>query len=367
MGSRIAPAVAVVAALACGAGAAPGAALADDHAVGFPTVGAPAPYAPAAVEAVPGDTVTFSGSFAAHPLVWDTNDFDTTATGTSRQFAFARPGLFRFHCQIHASMVGSVRVAGNQFATPDFTWAPAAPAPGQAVTFTATGFTDPGGTIARYEWDLDGNGSFESTGAQAARTYAVAGTVSVALRYVDDGHETSPATVHAVTLGSPAPGGGGVPGGGGTPPGGGGTPSTGGGTPSSGGGGSGGGAGAGGSTPSGTGGPSGGSTPAGSAAPGLRLSTRALAFRRGAATVALSITRPGTAKVTLRSGKTVLALGTARVRPGAGHVRVKLTRAGTRRLRRGHTVRASLTAALREAPGHIVTVQRTVTVRLAAR
>ncbi|HMJ37063.1 MAG TPA: PKD domain-containing protein [Baekduia sp.] len=353
---RVVAAVAV----ACGAIAVPAAAQADDHAVGFPAGPAAGPYTPADVEANPGDTVTFSGgSFAAHPLAWDTGDFARTGAGATATFTFAKPGLFRFHCEIHASMTGSVHVAGNQFATPDFTWAPAAPLPGQAVTFRPTAFADPDGSIARYEWDLDGNGSFESTGAQVARTYASAATVSVKLRYVDDGHETSPATARAVTVGGGA-GGGGTPSGGGAPPAGGGSTPT---APS----GSGGGAGSTPTAPSGSGGgesQGGGSAPASATAPGVRLTTRTLAFRRSAATVSLSAAAPATAKVTLRAGKAVLALGTARIHPGTAHVRVKLTRAGAKRLRTGRPLRASLAAVLRSASGDVTTVRRTVTVRL---
>ena len=36
------------------------------------------------------------------------------------------------------------------------------------MAFDACGSTDPDGTIAKYEWDLDGNGSYETnTGATA--------------------------------------------------------------------------------------------------------------------------------------------------------------------------------------------------------
>ena len=41
-------------------------------------------------------------------------------------------------------------------------------ATGQPVTFDASGSTDPDGTIVKYEWDLDGNGTYETnTGSTA--------------------------------------------------------------------------------------------------------------------------------------------------------------------------------------------------------
>ncbi|HEV7751075.1 MAG TPA: PKD domain-containing protein [Baekduia sp.] len=353
---RIATAVAVSAAIL----AVPGVARAADHPVSFPTGAAAAPYSPDAVEASPGDTVTFSGAFALHPLVWNTGDFATQSSGTTAQFTFAKGGLYAFHCQIHASMTGSVHVAGNAFATPDFGWAPVTPQAGQAVAFSAAGFADPDGTVVRYEWDLDGNGSFESTGAQTSHTYPAAGAVTVALRYVDDGHETSPATAHVVSVASGPAGGGGGGGGTGLPPGPGGA-----------------GAGTGtGTTPAAPGRPGAGSTtmpsgPAGSAPtgsgtarPGLRVTARSVAFRRGLATVALSVTEPATARLTLRRSTTVLARGTGSVRPGAARVPLKLTAAGARQLRRAHTLRATLTTVVRDRAGATATVKRTLTVRL---
>src|SRR5437764_1159324 len=66
---------------------------------------------------------------------------------------------------------------------------PAAPFAGDEVAFDASGTADPDGTIATYEWDLDGDGSFETdTGATAAatRTYAAPAALTVALRVTDD-------------------------------------------------------------------------------------------------------------------------------------------------------------------------------------
>jgi plastocyanin len=343
MGPRIAGTVVAVI-VAWGVSAWPGVAVAADHPVTFPTVAAPAQYAPNTVEAVPGDTVTLSGSFASHPLVWDAGDVATQSTGTTQVRTFDHAGTFLFHCSVHPmSMFGTVHVAAaapapDQFATPDFTWAPAAPRAGQPVAFAATGFADPDGSIAQYQWDLDGDGSYEASGAQITRTYGGAGTVSVALRYVDDRGQTSPATVHAVAVAA-------ATGAGSTPPAAGDTGGSG--------------------TLPGGGTQGGGSTRPGSTAPGIRLTTRALTFRGGKATVSLSVSRTATATVTLRAGKSVLALGQARVRAGARHVGVKLTRAGARRLRRARTLRASLTAVLRGPRGNISTVHRTVTVRLA--
>jgi YD repeat-containing protein len=345
--------MAVAAALVC----APGAARAADHAVSFPTGIVAGAYTPATVEAGVGDTVTFSGAFASHPLAWNAGDFAIKGDGTTGVYAFTRPGTFAFHCQIHASMSGSVHVAGNQLATPDFTWAQS----GTVVTYTPTGFADPDGTIARYEWDLDGNGSYETFGAAPTKTYAYGGTVDVRLRYVDDGQETSTVTTHAVTIAGPPPPSGGGGGGGAQDP------------PPSGGDGAGGGGGAGAPSP-GTGGgdaaPPIGGGQGGSVAkpPGIRVVSSALAFRRGRAAVSVRLVAAGNVRVTIRRGTTTLATGAASgLRAGTRRMTVKLTKAGTRALRaaRGERLRATLSAALqpRAAGGAPETARRTVTLR----
>ena len=68
----------------------------------------------------------------------------------------------------------TVSVVANQPPTASFT---ASPDPGRrrpAVTFNASASTDPDGTIAKYEWDLDGNGTYETdtgTSPTASHTY----------------------------------------------------------------------------------------------------------------------------------------------------------------------------------------------------
>ncbi len=354
-----------------------GTAMADDHAVTFPLGALPAPYSPPDTTAAVGDTVTFSGAFASHPLVWTNGDFPTQSSGTTNTYTFTHPGTYSFHCAIHTTtMVGSVHIAGNAFATPDFSWAPTSPKTGQAVTFTPGPFTDPDGTVVRYEWDLNGDGVFEATGAAPSKTYTSVGSYNVGLRYVDDSHETSPTTTHVVSVAQgPTTGGGGGTGGGGT--GGGGT----------GGGGTGGGA----TTPptppkpgspsmgSGSGGTGGTTTPSGGGEQGagpssgattalrVRLGARALTFRSGHATATVVLNLSGSAKATLRLGKTVVATGSATLRAGTHPIRLKLTKAGTRALRRAHGgVRATLTVSVRRRAGaKATTARRTLTVKLA--
>lgn len=61
-----------------------------------------------------GQTVTWQGTFATHPLAsfgGDANSpIQTTTSGTSAAFPFAAQGNFGFHCNVHGSMQGVVRV-----------------------------------------------------------------------------------------------------------------------------------------------------------------------------------------------------------------------------------------------------------------
>ena len=74
------------------------------------------------------------------------------------------------------------------------------PEPGnhrQTVTFNASASSDPDGTITKYEWDLDGNGTFETdtgTTATTSRVYANAATVNIGLRVTDDDGATGTTT-----------------------------------------------------------------------------------------------------------------------------------------------------------------------------
>jgi len=66
--------------------------------------------------------------------------------------------------------------------------APAVVAPNRAVTFDASASSDPEGLGLRYEWDLDGNGSFETPGGTSptvTRTYPGSTTLTARVRVSD--------------------------------------------------------------------------------------------------------------------------------------------------------------------------------------
>jgi hypothetical protein len=83
------------------------------------------------------------------------------------------------------------------------------------VTFDAGGSTDDG-TIVRYEWDLDGNGSYETDGGAsplATRSFPNATVMSIGVRATDDDGRTAVARGALVVNAPPGAGGGGAGGG----------------------------------------------------------------------------------------------------------------------------------------------------------
>ena len=283
-------------------------AVAADHLVTF----APYAYSDPDLVVTAGDTVTFSGTFANHPLVWTGGDFATKSDGTSQQFAFPRPGTYAYYCLLHGDsrgMRGTVRVPGDQHpARVSFAASPAAPQPGEPVTFTYTGDPDPDGTLVRWQWDLDGDGSLETatTTPSATHTYASAGAVTVRVQAVDDGHEGSAVAEQVLTVALPAAG-------------------------------------------------------APAAATSDTTAPRATLVKLTGLKLRFHTSERATATATLRAGAKTIARGTARA--GATTIRLRLTAAGRARLRPGHKLRATLTLTLRDASGNARTLTRRLTVR----
>ena len=65
-----------------------------------------------------------------------------------------------------------------------------------AVSFDASASSDPDGSISKYLWDLDGNGSFEKTTTtpKVSRGYTQPGDFVVKVRVLDDGNKFDTAT-----------------------------------------------------------------------------------------------------------------------------------------------------------------------------
>ena len=107
---------------------------------------------------------------------WDLNgDGEFEALGGSsprRVVAFAVPGERVVGLRVldaqgaTATTTRTVVVRANARPTARFTATPNPAQVGQPIGLNASGSSDPEGAIARYEWDLDGNGSFETATAR---------------------------------------------------------------------------------------------------------------------------------------------------------------------------------------------------------
>lgn len=190
-------------------------------------------YSP--VPAVINQTVTLSGATSTDAdgtiasYAWDLDGNGTTtdvvsATPTTTT-TFDSPGEHIVRLVVTDNTGGtdevqlSVWVAAPPVGVIDAS--PASPLVGETVTFSAAQSydADAGGSISKYEWDLDGNGSYEVSGAAAVtatKAYPNPGTISVRLRLTDNDGAAS-ITPFSLVVRSPTSGGGGG-GGGGTSP-----------------------------------------------------------------------------------------------------------------------------------------------------
>jgi PKD repeat protein len=168
-----------------------------------------------------GTSVSFDGSASKDPdgtiakYEWDLDGngtYETTTTTPTTNTTYATPGArtvgLRVVDNLGATATKTVSVtATNRVPTASFTATPNPVPTGTSVAYNAAGSSDPDGTIAKYEWDLDGNGTYElNTGAtpSAISNYATAGTRNVGLRVTDNSGATATSTV-SVTVQNRAP------------------------------------------------------------------------------------------------------------------------------------------------------------------
>ena len=245
---------------------------------------------------------------------------------------------------------------------------------GQTVTLSAAGSIDPDGAIAKYEWDLDGNGSYEfNSGANPTitRTFPNRMNVTVRVRVTDSDGATAIATGPLTVNAPPAT------------PGGGGAGGSGGGAGAGAGGGAGAGAGGGSGAGSGGGAGDGAGTPGTSFTASLSgASIQALrrAIQRGVG-VRCHVDRKATCELELivqsRDAKRLkLARGKRAKRPvriargraasaasGSQAVTLKLTRKARKALRRAHRIVVIVQGTATDGDGGKATLRRAVMLR----
>jgi PKD repeat protein len=175
---------------------------------GSVTVTTTAPTAAFNVSTAPqvGTPVTFNaatssdgdGSVASYAWDLDNDGSADDATGVTATQTYATPDLYTVglvvtdNCGVASARREITFNVTNPAPTANFTIAPNPAKPGEAVTFTSTS-TDPGGSIASYQWDLDdddvyneGGTTGETNAATVTATYAAAGTYAIKLIVTDN-------------------------------------------------------------------------------------------------------------------------------------------------------------------------------------
>jgi plastocyanin len=167
-------------------------------------------YNPAAVKLKVGESVTWqwqtSNLLIARSVTSDASApeaFDSmarTSVGPDFTHQFNTVGTYGYHDTVAGTMAGTV----TAYSAPSLALAPATSTinRGSSVTFDANAQTNPAGGVLTYEWDLDGNGSYETAGGSSQTVpYASAGAYAVGLRVTDEvGNQASGAATVLVTV-----------------------------------------------------------------------------------------------------------------------------------------------------------------------
>jgi PKD repeat protein len=122
---------------------------------------------------------------------WDMNDDGSYSTGgTSSSFKYTTPGNYTVHLRVTDSR-GKQSISTLDLRVEDHPpvatiTLPSKIVAGQPATLDGSHSSDPDGTVAGWEWDLDGNGAFERSGPVIGATFGSYGTRTIALRVTDD-------------------------------------------------------------------------------------------------------------------------------------------------------------------------------------
>jgi PKD repeat protein len=123
-------------------------------------------------------------------IEWDTDNDGAFDDGTGQKVTktFLNSGNQTVRLRVtdddNDTAIGSQTIViGNRPPTASFDYRPAAPVAGQLVTLFSTA-DDPDKNIEQTDWDLDGDGSFETAGSSAGRTFP-AGSFNVSMRVTD--------------------------------------------------------------------------------------------------------------------------------------------------------------------------------------
>jgi PKD repeat protein len=160
-----------------------------------------AKIAASAPVALIGDTVAYSANGSSDDngianISWDLdgNGSFETNTGTTQTASRSYGSIGKRTVKVQvtdvygAKSTASVDVLIHRAPTAAFTAAPSPAFVGELVTFDGSSSSDDE-SVAKYEWDLDGNGTFETNTAanpKATKTFAAPGTLTIRLRVTDN-------------------------------------------------------------------------------------------------------------------------------------------------------------------------------------
>ena len=165
-------------------------------------------YDPASVKVKTGTTVTWTwattpvGSPLGRSVTSDTSAFDSGLQSTAATFSqvFDAAGVYGYHDTGGGLQTGTV----TAYAAPSLTLSPATNAitRGDSVNFQASADTNPSGAALTYEWDLDGDGVYETAGGSGQTVaYPTAGSFAVNVRVTDEvGNQTTAAATVQVKV-----------------------------------------------------------------------------------------------------------------------------------------------------------------------
>lgn len=134
------------------------------------------------------------GSVVRYDYDFDSNGiWDAYDAGPQVNWVYLAAGSYSARLRVtdDAGAQASTEVAISVNAAPQalLTASSLSASAGSTITFSAAGSNDPDGSIVKYEWDADGNGSFEqNTGSTATLQvlFPAAGLYTIRLRVTDD-------------------------------------------------------------------------------------------------------------------------------------------------------------------------------------
>ncbi|MEZ5336762.1 MAG: PKD domain-containing protein [bacterium] len=169
--------------------------------------------APLSVSFNASGSIDPDGSIVEYAWDWDGDGlYDAIGEAGSAMHVYAGPGIFNATLRVEdndgardtASIEINVNVAGNELPSASLSVDNELPQAGNMVRLDASASLDPDGSIARYEWDFDGDGNWDANGSSpsATHTYLARASYRVRLRVTDDmGAQAETGKVIKVSLG----------------------------------------------------------------------------------------------------------------------------------------------------------------------